>query len=127
MRVQEYHQGVMTTVVDDCQFVCITQSDYYKILHEGEDALVKETDEESGLLVKVDIYEIYDISIPVSTGSVSGLGSFGALSYESDLYTTVYLKYNFWTHLLGIFLYIMTFFEACMLALIEKVVKIRKY
>ena len=116
----------MTTVVDDCQFVCITQSDYYKILHEGEDALVKETDEESGLLVKVDIYEINDISIPVSTGSVSGLGSFGALSYESDLYTTVYLKYNFWTHLLGIFLYIMTFFEACMLALIEKVVKSRK-
>ena len=92
MRVQEYHQGVMTTVVDDCQFVCITQSDYYKILHEGEDALVKETDEESGLLVKVDIYEINDISIPVSTGSVSGLGSFGALSYESDLYTTIYLN-----------------------------------
>jgi Rap guanine nucleotide exchange factor 2 len=42
----------MTTVVDDCQFVCITQSDYYKILHEGEDALVKETDD-SGVLVKV--------------------------------------------------------------------------
>jgi len=47
----EYHQGVMTTVVDDCQFVCITQADYYKILHEGEDALVKE--EEEGVLVKV--------------------------------------------------------------------------
>ena len=42
----------MTTVVDDCQFVCITQSDYYKILHEGEDALVKETDAD-GVLVKV--------------------------------------------------------------------------
>ena len=41
----------MTTVVDDCQFVCITQADYYKILHEGEDALVKE--EEEGSLVKV--------------------------------------------------------------------------
>jgi len=47
----EYHQGVMTTVVDDCQFVCITQADYYKILHEGEDALVKE--EEEGVLIKV--------------------------------------------------------------------------
>ena len=47
----EYHQGVMTTVVDDCQFVCITQSDYYKILHDGENALVKE--EEEGDLVKV--------------------------------------------------------------------------
>ena len=38
-------------MVDDCQFVCITQQDYYKILHEGEDALVKE--EEDGVLVKV--------------------------------------------------------------------------
>ena len=42
----------MTTVVEDCQFVCITQADYYKILHEGEDALVREEDE-NGELVKV--------------------------------------------------------------------------
>ena len=42
----------MTTVVEDCQFVCITQADYYKILHEGEDALVREEDEQ-GELVKV--------------------------------------------------------------------------
>ena len=47
----EYHQEVMTTMVDDCQFVCITQAHYYKILHDGEDALVKE--EEEGVLVKV--------------------------------------------------------------------------
>ena len=47
----EFHQGVMTTIVDDCQFVCITQEDYAKILNEGEDALVKE--EEEGRLVKV--------------------------------------------------------------------------
>lgn len=47
----EYHQGVMTTVVDDCQFVCITQSDYNRILNDGENALVKE--EEEGCLVKV--------------------------------------------------------------------------
>ena len=39
---KEYHQGVMTTMVDDCQFVCITQGDYYKILHEGEDARSEE-------------------------------------------------------------------------------------
>ena len=42
----------MTTVVEDCQFVCITQADYYKILHEGEDALVREEDD-NGELVKV--------------------------------------------------------------------------
>lgn len=31
-----YHCGVMRTKTDDCQFVCITQTDYYRILHEGE-------------------------------------------------------------------------------------------
>jgi len=46
-----YHTGVMTTVVDDCQFVCITQTDYYKILHDGDAALVKE--EVLGEVVKV--------------------------------------------------------------------------
>ena len=54
--LQEYRKHdllkVMTTVVEDCQFVCITQADYYKILHEGEDALVREEDE-NGELVKV--------------------------------------------------------------------------
>ena len=29
-----YHKGVMRTKVDDCQFVCIAQTDYYKILHQ---------------------------------------------------------------------------------------------
>ena len=31
-----YHVGIMKTCQDDCQFVCITQTDYYKILNEGE-------------------------------------------------------------------------------------------
>ena len=30
-------QGVMRTELDDCQFVCITQSDYYKILNDREE------------------------------------------------------------------------------------------
>ena len=29
-----YHSGVMRTKIDDCQFVCIAQSDYYNILHQ---------------------------------------------------------------------------------------------
>lgn len=29
-----YHKGVMRTKVDDCQFVCIAQADYYRILHQ---------------------------------------------------------------------------------------------
>ena len=32
-----YHTGVMRTQCDDCQFVCITQTDYYRILHQGEE------------------------------------------------------------------------------------------
>ena len=31
-----YHTGVMKTCIDDCQFVCITQTDYYKILNEEQ-------------------------------------------------------------------------------------------
>ena len=29
-----YHKGVMKTKIDDCQFVWIAQSDYYRILHQ---------------------------------------------------------------------------------------------
>ena len=29
-----YHRGVMRTKCDDCQFVCVTQTDYYRILHQ---------------------------------------------------------------------------------------------
>ena len=32
-----YHRGVMRTKCDDCQFVCVTQTDYYRILHQGEE------------------------------------------------------------------------------------------
>ena len=29
-----YHKGIMRTKVDDCQFVCIAQQDYYNVLHQ---------------------------------------------------------------------------------------------
>ncbi|XP_042895970.1 rap guanine nucleotide exchange factor 2 [Parasteatoda tepidariorum] len=32
-----YQQGVMRTKTEDCQFVCVAQSDYYRILHLGEE------------------------------------------------------------------------------------------
>ncbi|ESO87122.1 hypothetical protein LOTGIDRAFT_107273 [Lottia gigantea] len=44
-----YHHGVMQTLVDDCQFVCIAQSDYYRILHQGEENTKKH--EEKGQVV----------------------------------------------------------------------------
>uniref|UniRef100_A0A1B6CBW2 Rap guanine nucleotide exchange factor 2 n=2 Tax=Clastoptera arizonana TaxID=38151 RepID=A0A1B6CBW2_9HEMI len=46
-----YHQGVMRTRCDDCQFVCITQTDYYKIQHQGEENTRRH--EENGTLVMV--------------------------------------------------------------------------
>lgn len=46
-----YHRGVMTTRCDDCQFVCITQTDYYRILHQGEENIRRH--EEGGVLVLV--------------------------------------------------------------------------
>ncbi|BFZ03443.1 hypothetical protein BsWGS_06482 [Bradybaena similaris] len=46
-----YHQGVMRTIVNDCQFVCIAQSSYYRILHQGEENIKKH--EEKGRVVMV--------------------------------------------------------------------------
>lgn len=47
-----YHQGVMRTKCDDCQFVCITQTDYYRILHQGEEN-TRRHESEDGHLVMV--------------------------------------------------------------------------
>ncbi|XP_021702563.1 rap guanine nucleotide exchange factor 2 isoform X2 [Aedes aegypti] len=46
-----YHRGIMRTKCDDCQFVCITQTDYYRIQHQGEDNIRKI--EEDGQVVMV--------------------------------------------------------------------------
>lgn len=46
-----YHQGVMRSKVDDCQFVCIRQTDYYRILHQSEENIRRH--EENGELVLV--------------------------------------------------------------------------
>ncbi|KAK3711003.1 hypothetical protein RRG08_009593 [Elysia crispata] len=46
-----YHHGVMRTICNDCQFVCIDQSSYYRILHQGEENIKKH--EEKGRVVMV--------------------------------------------------------------------------
>ncbi|KAG5670991.1 hypothetical protein PVAND_001216 [Polypedilum vanderplanki] len=48
---KSYHNGIMRTKTDDCQFVCITQADYYRILHEGEGNIRKH--EQDGKVVIV--------------------------------------------------------------------------
>ncbi|XP_050430519.1 rap guanine nucleotide exchange factor 6 isoform X2 [Adelges cooleyi] len=46
-----YHRGVMRTKCDDCQFVCITQTDYYRILHQGEENTKKHEDDDGKLVM----------------------------------------------------------------------------
>ncbi|XP_068704769.1 rap guanine nucleotide exchange factor 6-like isoform X1 [Montipora foliosa] len=46
-----YHNGVMKTRVDDCQFVCVAQADYYRILTQGERSI--QCIEENGSVVMV--------------------------------------------------------------------------
>ena len=53
-----YHSGVMRTKCDDCQFVCITQTDYYRILHQGEEN--QRRHEKDGEVVLVTEHRILD-------------------------------------------------------------------
>lgn len=46
-----YHKGVMTTRCDDCQFVCITQTDYYRILHQGEENIKRHINENGDVVL----------------------------------------------------------------------------
>ena len=48
-----YHAGVMRTKCDDCQFVCVTQNDYYRILSQGAESQRRHTDEQTGEVVLV--------------------------------------------------------------------------
>ncbi|XP_060559631.1 rap guanine nucleotide exchange factor 6-like isoform X10 [Ruditapes philippinarum] len=53
-----YHHGQMHTISDDCQFVCIAQSDYYRILHQGEENTKRH--EEGGKVVMVTEHRVFD-------------------------------------------------------------------
>ncbi|XP_073989793.1 rap guanine nucleotide exchange factor 2-like isoform X3 [Rhodnius prolixus] len=46
-----YHRGVMRTKCDDCQFVCITQTDYYRIQHQGQEAMQRHVNAEGDLIM----------------------------------------------------------------------------
>jgi len=50
---QQRHTGVMSTICDDCQFLCVAQTDYYNVLHEGQENQDKFYDDKGDLcLVK---------------------------------------------------------------------------
>lgn len=57
-QVGGYHEGVMRTKVDDCQFVCIEKTDYCRILHQGEENT--KIHEEAGEVVLVTEYRVLD-------------------------------------------------------------------
>ncbi|KAL8597464.1 hypothetical protein ACOMHN_050962 [Nucella lapillus] len=53
-----YHRGIMRTLTDDCQFVCVAQQDYYRILHQEEENTRKH--EEQGQVVMVTEHREFD-------------------------------------------------------------------
>ncbi|XP_072165122.1 rap guanine nucleotide exchange factor 2-like [Diadema setosum] len=55
---KQTHSGTMRTTVDDCQFVCIAQEHYYRILTQGEENIRRIT--EDGQLVMVTEHRVLD-------------------------------------------------------------------
>ncbi|XP_047125253.1 rap guanine nucleotide exchange factor 6 [Hydra vulgaris] len=55
---QMFHKGVMKTRVDDCQFVCIAQNEYWRIFSHGEASCRKV--EEEGEVVMVTEHRVQD-------------------------------------------------------------------
>ncbi|XP_033149803.1 rap guanine nucleotide exchange factor 2, partial [Drosophila busckii] len=53
-----YHRGVMRTKCDDCQFVCITQTDYYRIQHQGEENIRRHEDEQGRVVMVTELRSI---------------------------------------------------------------------
>ncbi|XP_067139953.1 rap guanine nucleotide exchange factor 2-like isoform X2 [Centruroides vittatus] len=53
-----FHHGIMRTKVDDCQFICVGLTDYYNILHQGEENTKKH--EEDGRVVLITEHRIFD-------------------------------------------------------------------
>ncbi|XP_063969691.1 rap guanine nucleotide exchange factor 2-like isoform X3 [Lytechinus pictus] len=55
---KQHHAGVMRTTVDDCQFVCIEQGQYFRILTQGEENIRRISDD--GELVMVTEHRVLD-------------------------------------------------------------------
>ncbi|XP_022105677.1 rap guanine nucleotide exchange factor 6-like isoform X2 [Acanthaster planci] len=54
----QFHVGVMRTTIDDCQFVCIAQDHYYRILTQGEENIRRI--EENGQVVMITEHRVLD-------------------------------------------------------------------
>ncbi|XP_032293721.1 rap guanine nucleotide exchange factor 2 isoform X3 [Drosophila virilis] len=67
-----YHRGVMRTKCDDCQFVCITQTDYYRIQHQGEENTRRHEDEQGRIVMVTELRSIGGSGAESATTTGSG-------------------------------------------------------
>ena len=74
-----YHHGVMRTKCDDCQFVCVTQTDYYRILHQGEENQRRHEEDGRGVVLVTEqrVIESGNQGQTGSTSSSSGISRKG--------------------------------------------------
>ncbi|XP_034471604.1 rap guanine nucleotide exchange factor 2 isoform X2 [Drosophila innubila] len=67
-----YHRGVMRTKCDDCQFVCITQTDYYRIQHQGEENTRRHEDDNGRVVMVTELRSIGGSGAESATTTGSG-------------------------------------------------------
>lgn len=79
-----YHRGVMRTKCDDCQFVCITQTDYYRIQHQGEENTRRHEDEQGRIVMVTELRSIGGSGAESATASAHGSGS-GAAGHNLNV------------------------------------------
>ncbi|XP_063444361.1 rap guanine nucleotide exchange factor 6-like isoform X5 [Mytilus trossulus] len=53
-----FHEGVMRTIIDDCQFLSIAQQDYYEIMNQGKENTKRHV--EDGEVVMVTEHRVFD-------------------------------------------------------------------
>lgn len=60
---RQVHQGIMQTLCNDCQFICIAQHDYYNVLHESQDAQRRVLGQKTGEVCMIEERRFFDHDI----------------------------------------------------------------
>jgi len=68
---RQVHQGVMQTLCNDCQFICIAQHDYYNVLHESQDAQRRVLDQKTGEVCMIEERRNFDHDVTVANAAES--------------------------------------------------------
>lgn len=77
-----YHEGVMRTKCPDCQFVCITQTDYYRILHQGEENIKRHEDQNGKIVLVTEQRTVNTPEGPVKGYVVIRVSLWGSVSFK---------------------------------------------